>query len=118
MTPREKRLIRCFNLTEVLWQKVFDYEKGICPLCGRPLTKPNTDHCHKTGLVRGILCSHCNRALGYVKDSIPWLLRAIEYLEHPPATSALGGPHFGLPGRVDTKKQRKLYKKLQKQKCK
>lgn len=38
------------------------------------------DHCHKTGKTRGILCYHCNMALGQFKDSITVLESAIEYL--------------------------------------
>ena len=39
------------------------------------------DHNHKTGRVRGILCSFCNTALGKFDDSVGLLARAIEYLE-------------------------------------
>jgi hypothetical protein len=39
------------------------------------------DHCHKTGNVRGVLCSSCNAGLGYFKDNIDNMNRAIEYLK-------------------------------------
>lgn len=51
-----------------------------CETCGseEPLV---IDHCHKTGLVRGMLCRTCNLALGNVKDR-PETLRALaNYLE-------------------------------------
>lgn len=39
------------------------------------------DHCHNGGGVRGLLCRHCNLALGYTHDD-PARLRALaEYLE-------------------------------------
>lgn len=41
----------------------------------------NLDHCHSTGVVRGLLCHNCNRALGLFKDNIKRLKRAISYLE-------------------------------------
>lgn len=42
---------------------------------------PHIDHNHKTGKVRGILCSACNRAIGLLKEDIPSFRRAIEHLE-------------------------------------
>jgi hypothetical protein len=39
------------------------------------------DHCHKDGTVRGILCHHCNLALGNVRDSVAHLKKLIAYLE-------------------------------------
>lgn len=54
-----------------------------CEICGAKQTKPrlNIDHCHSTGIVRGVLCSPCNFALGSFKDDVKTLLKAIEYLE-------------------------------------
>jgi len=39
------------------------------------------DHCHKTGIVRGILCGHCNCLLGHAKDNPQTLNAAITYLK-------------------------------------
>lgn len=38
------------------------------------------DHCHKTGTVRGLLCSDCNTALGLLKENSELFLKAMEYL--------------------------------------
>ena len=42
--------------------------------------KPNIDHCHKTGLVRGLLCGHCNNLLGRCNDDVEILKNAVRYL--------------------------------------
>ena len=39
------------------------------------------DHDHKTGNIRGILCSVCNRGLGHFRDNPKLLNFAITYLE-------------------------------------
>jgi hypothetical protein len=38
------------------------------------------DHCHTTGKIRGLLCHHCNTALGKFKDSESILMKAVEYV--------------------------------------
>lgn len=38
------------------------------------------DHCHKTGIVRGLLCSECNRSLGAYRDEPEHLKSLFEYL--------------------------------------
>jgi len=39
------------------------------------------DHCHVTGKIRGILCSKCNSALGFLNYDIEIAKRLIKYLE-------------------------------------
>lgn len=111
MTARERHLLQCFKLTPELWQKIYDYQGGLCAICGHRLKIANTDHDHATGEIRGLLCSRCNRALGRFGDSLVLLRAGVEYLIAPPARVALGGPHYGYPGRVGTKKHRKLVRK-------
>ena len=105
-----------FNLTLEELQKIIDYQNGCCAMCGRPVPiRPNLDHRHADGLIRGILCWLCNRLLGMAHDNPELFKQGIAYLADPPAVRALGTPHYGLPGRIGTKAQRKLAKKLTKQ---
>jgi hypothetical protein len=50
-----------------------------CLICAME-NKLVIDHCHKTGLVRGLLCETCNILLGHAKDDQHILNSAIQYL--------------------------------------
>lgn len=38
------------------------------------------DHCHKSNIVRKLLCSNCNSGLGYLQDSPEVVTAALKYL--------------------------------------
>lgn len=85
---RSKARIRADNIWKNYRISVETYDAlsskqgGICAVCltppnGRPLT---IDHCHITGVVRGLLCGNCNAGLGFFRDNPDLLSRAIQYL--------------------------------------
>jgi len=43
-------------------------------------TNTHVDHDHDTGMVRGILCYHCNMAIGLLMDDPDIAKKATEYL--------------------------------------
>lgn len=51
-----------------------------CRIC-KSDKRLGVDHCHKTGKVRGILCTRCNTGLGMFGDNINSLINSIEYLK-------------------------------------
>ena len=53
---------------------------GICKRHEREVLMLVVDHCHKTGLVRGLLCGRCNVMLGMAGDLVDNLQAGIEYL--------------------------------------
>jgi hypothetical protein len=61
---------RVYNLTDEKFKELIEACGGRCPVCLRPFDKslpPYVDHCHATGVVRGILCRLCNCAEGRLK---------------------------------------------------
>ena len=84
---RANHLKRVFNLTLEDHADILDSQGGKCAICelscptGRRLA---VDHCHTTGVVRGLLCSRCNTGLGQFKDSQQLLASAILYLRGTP----------------------------------
>lgn len=59
--------------------------KASCYICGYDgKQKLHCDHDHRTGKFRGLLCSNCNKALGYLKDSLKNIDNAKKYLKHSP----------------------------------
>lgn len=41
-----------------------------CLLCGEASPSPATDHCHRHGWVRGVLCPRCNSNMAYVDRGV------------------------------------------------
>jgi rubredoxin len=73
-----------YNLEPEHKQAIFDKQNGNCAICGYVFGQKKgdmrVDHCHDTGVVRGLLCDLCNRGLGYYKDNPNFLCNAAEYL--------------------------------------
>jgi hypothetical protein len=70
------------SLEEKEW--LFKNQGECCAICKATKNNKNrdwdVDHCHNTNIVRGILCSNCNRALGLFQDNPQVLLNAYVYL--------------------------------------
>lgn len=83
-----------FNISLKQYKNMLKEQSGRCLICGRDFNEiygnpkqnhiyytPRIDHDHKTGKVRGILCHHCNIALGSFNENPLILVRAIKYLK-------------------------------------
>lgn len=76
-----KRRIESYGLTVAEFTAMEQKAKGLCMICGRkPEGKLHIDHCHTTLKVRGLLCGHCNSALGLFQDDVEVIRKAARYL--------------------------------------
>lgn len=96
-------MMTLYSMTEEEWAGLHLHLKGRCPICGRK-SQLVTDHNHKDGHIRGLLCRRCNATLREWV-TIEWLVAALEYLRNPPANSFFDEPRFGRPGRVTNKRR-------------
>jgi len=92
LPPTSKRELQSRRLKRIRGITLDDYDQlltqqgGGCAACGEPPTtiRLHIDHDHVTGQIRGLLCRHCNSALGYGRDD-PKILRGLaDYLERGP----------------------------------
>jgi hypothetical protein len=99
-------LAKRFNLTGHEYEVVRLHQGLTCAICDKaPATGKylSVDHDHKTGIIRGLLCTNCNlRFIGKARD--PQLFyNAYEYLTNPPAVVVLG--ERVAPGRPRAKRR-------------
>lgn len=82
---RELDAARRYKISVEEYRRMFEAQLSLCAICGKPETVKNktlsVDHNHKTGNVRGLLCGHCNRAIGYLREDLSLLPKIQAYLE-------------------------------------
>ncbi len=85
---RDYALKKLYKLPAGSFEIMFDKQAGRCAICARdkPRNAESTrrwlhvDHCHDSGIVRGLLCSGCNTAIGVLQHDPKILQSAIEYI--------------------------------------
>jgi hypothetical protein len=86
------KLKRLYGITVDQYYSMLESQGGGCAICETKVPSSRkrkyasiemffVDHCHTTGKVRGLLCSRCNRGIGFFDDSIDKLNSAVNYLE-------------------------------------
>lgn len=50
------------------FEQLLELQDGKCAICG--IRAFDVDHCHKTGNIRGLLCTRCNAVVGWVEKVI------------------------------------------------
>ena len=78
---RKNRLKYRYGIGEAEFRQMVSAQDSRCGICCQVFQKtPHVDHCHATGIVRGLLCDKCNRGLGYFDDDAVRLASAASYL--------------------------------------
>lgn len=75
--------LKCkYGVTKEGYGRMLAERNGGCHICGRspPEVQLHVDHCHESNKVRGLLCGHCNKAIGMFQDDVKRMQEAIEYL--------------------------------------
>lgn len=95
---RRNNLRKKFGITVEQYEALANKQGYRCAICKEPETfvhhrtgepaRLAVDHNHETGAVRGLLCSNCNRGIGFLNECPTRLEAAIHYLrDEPPRTS-------------------------------
>lgn len=76
-------LKRRYGLGISEYEELLSKQQCVCAICGQvdPNVALSVDHCHDTKVVRGLLCTNCNRGIGHFRDDPKLLERAIAYLD-------------------------------------
>lgn len=89
----KKHLVYCqihkrYGVTEQQYKERLKQQNNRCAICTKRPTRHKThgkrlyvDHDHKTKQVRGLLCFHCNTALGYLREDAVAARRMLRYIE-------------------------------------
>lgn len=78
---RDYNFRRKYGITKAQRDALVAAQDGRCALCDEASENLVVDHCHETGVIRGMLCVRCNLGLGRFGDNVAGLKRAIAYLE-------------------------------------
>jgi hypothetical protein len=88
VSQKRRHLLKVhYGITVADYDRMLREQGGVCAICGKAPTANHSrdkrltiDHCHKSKLVRGLLCHNCNRALGLLGDDPIILRKAISHL--------------------------------------
>lgn len=88
--PALREKVNFSKRQRLLTDPVVERQSNLCAICHlneSEVDKRNgqvrwlaVDHDHATGRIRGLLCSHCNKAIGLFQENPEFMKAAIEYL--------------------------------------
>ena len=75
---------KTYGLKPGEYERIYQAQGGHCAICGWATGRSKrlaVDHDHETDRVRGLLCSVCNRFIGYVRNAPAAFQRGYDYLK-------------------------------------
>lgn len=84
---RAGRLTRRYGVSIKEYSEILASQNNVCAICSSLEPKGryssfNIDHDHKTGKVRGLLCSNCNMGIGSFREDVEVIKKVISYLSN------------------------------------
>ncbi len=82
---RNENMFYRYGITRDQYNLMLVKQNYSCAICETPQSDLHKalsiDHCHTSSVVRGLLCSKCNHAIGLLGDKVKHLYRFIDYLK-------------------------------------
>lgn len=96
LMEKSNKMRYAYGLSVAEYQKLLLTQDNSCAICRANFAvvrKICVDHEHGSGQTRGLLCDHCNRGIGLLKENIEVLQNAINYIQAGPFKTPLNGEH-------------------------
>lgn len=92
VTNKRTALRRYYGMTIEQYEEMLLGQDGRCACCGTdkpggPGGTLHVDHNHRTGKVRGLICSDCNTGIGKLGDDLNGVANAMAYLQRADGAS-------------------------------
>lgn len=80
-----------YGITEDDYSMLLKLQNGRCGICRKLPCKRrlSVDHCHKSGAVRGLLCTACNHSLVAFERDKDWVTKTLAYLAKVGSSSGI-----------------------------
>lgn len=71
-----------YKISGKTFYKMLKDQLNCCLICENDIDENSAciDHCHSSGIVRGLLCINCNFGIGHFKHNEEIVFRGVEYL--------------------------------------
>lgn len=78
---RRATLKRRYGMSVADYDLILKDQEGMCKICGES-KRLYIDHCHDSGIVRGLLCASCNIGVGHLEKSGDFVQKALDYIKN------------------------------------